>query len=173
MEINSMTLTERAILANQFKIFSLLDKKNAREHLVNAEIFENGYTGLYGEVLNNISEEITKEICDETNDILTMFKYIEKAIQNLDKKQRSKLNLDKIRFDGFDADNDDHYYFAKFMIRKKHFHEHFSHIKMNSHSLASIRRYRKMLPVYKSILDRQIHVFGKAELVELIAAVQQ
>jgi len=171
MEVNSLTVTERAILANQYKIFSLLDKKNAKEYLANAEIFENGFTGLYEEVFENISDEISVEVCQETNDILTMFKYIRKAIHNLKKNEKQKLNLDKIRFDGFDADNDEHYYFAKFMIKKKHFYEHFSSAKMNSQSLASIRRYRKMLPVYKSILDKKIYAFGKNELIQFIEAV--
>jgi len=171
MEINSLTLTERAILANQYKIFSLLDKKNAKEHLINAEIFENGYSGLYEEALENISDEIPIEVCNETSDILSMFKNINKAIHKLGKKERAKLNLDKIRFDGFDADNDDHYYLAKFMIRKKHFYEHFSSAKMNSGSLASIVRYRKMLPVYKSMLDKEPNALGEVELKELIKAV--
>ena len=171
MEINSLSIIERAILANQFKIFSFLDKKNAKEHLVNAEVFENGYVGLYAEVLENISEETSKEICEETNDILVMFKHIHKTIHELSKKERARIHTDKIRFDGFDADNDDHYYFAKFMIRKKHFYEHFAGIKMNSQSAASIIRYRKMLPVYKSILEKK-NIFGKKELTELIAAVQ-
>jgi uncharacterized protein len=171
MEIYSLTITERVILANQYKIFSFLDKKNAKEHLANAEVFENGYTGLYEEIFENISDEVSKEVCRETNDILTMFKHIQKSIHNLSKSEKARLNLDKIRFDGFDADNDDHYYFAKFMIKKKHFYEHFSRVKMNSRSLASIRRYRKMLPVYKSFLDKQIYTFGKTELSKLIEAV--
>jgi uncharacterized protein YfbU (UPF0304 family) len=171
MDINSLTVAERAILANQFKIFSFLDKKNAKEHLVNAEVFENGYVGLYAEVLENISEETSKEICDETNEILVMYRHIQKAIHALEKKERAALNLDKIRFDGFDADNDEHYYFAKFMTKKKHFYEHFSSVKMNSQSAASIIRYRKMLPVYKAIVEKQTYVFGKKELKELIEAV--
>ena len=171
MEINSLTLAERAILANQYKIFSFLDKKNAKEHLANAEVFEKGYTGFYEEVFENISDEISSDVCKETNDILTMFKYIRKGIHNLKKHERDKLNLDKIRFDGFDADNDEHYYFAKFMIRKKHFYEHFSSMKMNSQSLASLKRYRKMLPVYKSILDKKIYSFGKNELIKFIEVV--
>jgi uncharacterized protein YfbU (UPF0304 family) len=170
MEIRSLTITERAVLANQHKIFALLDKKNAKEHLLNAEVFENGYSGLYEEVLDNISEEIPREVCDETTSILVMFKHIQQVVHGLDKSERLKLNLDRIRFDGFDADNDDHYYFAKFMIRKKHFYEHFSHLKMNSHSQASLLRYRKMLPVYRDLLEEQADEWGKNELAELIEA---
>jgi uncharacterized protein YfbU (UPF0304 family) len=172
MDIKSLTLVERAILANQYKLFSMLDKKNAKEHLANAQIFEYGYTGLYEEALEHISDEISKEVCDETNDILVMFKHIHKAINGLSKEQRNKLELHKIRFDGFDADNDEHYYFAKFMIRKKHFYEHFSSAKMNSGSLASLPRYRKMLPVYKLIIDKPDYSFGKRELKRLIEAVR-
>ncbi len=172
MEIKSLTLIERSILANQYKLFSMLDKKNAKEHLANAQVFEDGYAGLYEEVLENMSDEISKETCDETNDILVMFKHINKAISGLSKSQRSKLDLHKIRFDGFDADNDEHYYFAKFMIKKKHFYEHFSSIKMNSGSLASMPRYKKMLPVYKQIIDNPDYEFGKRELKRLIDAVQ-
>jgi uncharacterized protein YfbU (UPF0304 family) len=171
MGIHSLTIAERAILVNQYKIFSFLDKKNAKQHLANAEVFENGYIGLYGEVLENFSDEISIEVCDETNDILTMFGHIKKSISKLGKSERAKLNLDRIRFDGFDADNDDHYYYAKFMIRKEHFYKSFSKMKMNSHSAASLLRYRKMLPAYRSIIEKQIYFFGREELEELIRAV--
>jgi hypothetical protein len=41
---------------------------------------------------------------------------------------------------------------------------------MNSHSQASLLRYRKMLPVYRDLLEEQADEWGKNELAELIEA---
>lgn len=167
--MDTLTVYERATLANQFKILSFLDTTNAESHLTDAEIFENGYTGLYTEALQHInSEETSREVCKETHDILTMFRYISNAVDRLTPAEKAALDLNRIKFDGFDANNDDHYHFATFMIEKQEkYTEHSGH-DINSHSMASMIRYRKMLPVYKTIVDNHIYDFGVNELQQFI-----
>ncbi|MBN8699570.1 MAG: YfbU family protein [Bacteroidetes bacterium] len=167
--MDTLTIFERATLANQFKILSFLDTANTESHLTDAEIFENGYTGLYSEALQHInSEETSREVCTETHDILTMFRYISNAIDRLTAAEKAALDLNKIKFDGFDANNDDHYHFATFMIEKQEKYTEYSERDINSHSMASMIRYRRMLPVYKSILANHIYDFGVNELQQLI-----
>lgn len=167
--MDTLTIFERATLANQFKILSFLDTANTESHLTDAEIFENGYTGLYSEALQHInSEETSRETCTETHDILTMFRYITNAVARLTPEEKAALDLKKIKFDGFDANNDDHYHFATFMIEKQEKYTEYADKEINSHSMASMIRYRRMLPVYKKILDNHIYDFGVNELQQLI-----
>jgi uncharacterized protein YfbU (UPF0304 family) len=171
--MNSLTFFERATLANQFRILSFLDNVNSESYLTDAEIIENGFTGLYFEALQNIhSKEISSDICREANDILTMFRYISNAIERLTPEEKSNLDLNKILFDGFDANHDDHYYLAKFMIEKQSKYAELNNTVINSHSVASLIRYRKMLPVYKNIInDNYTLDFGINELRQFIEAV--
>ena len=169
--MDTLTIFERATLANQFRILSFLDTANSESHIIDAEIFEDGYTGLYSEVLQHISQEKSKEICTETHDILIMFRYISNAIAKLTPDQRAGLDLQRIIFDGFDANNDDHYYFATFMIEKQGKYSEYAGQVINSHTKASLMRYRHMLPVYNEILTNNISDFGINELRQLINAV--
>jgi uncharacterized protein YfbU (UPF0304 family) len=173
MALDSLTIIERTLLANQFKILSFLDAANSQRHLVDMEVFENGYTGLYSEALQHIDpNETSRAICKETHDILSMYRVISPAIARLTPAEAATLDLDSIRFDGFDANNDEHYHFATFMIERKNLYaEHAGH-DINSHSMASMTRYIKMLPVFNDIFShRHIHDLGVNELQELIEAV--
>ncbi|HMJ47872.1 MAG TPA: YfbU family protein [Ferruginibacter sp.] len=168
------SLSERAMLANQFRILSLLQPNEAESYDEKAEIFESGYSGLYSEALSNIdTDEISDEICTETHDILTMFRYIKNAKERLSAAELAGLDLPKIKFEGFDGNNDPHYHFAIFMIEKQKKYEEHDPNGLNSHSMTSMIKYRKMLPVYKEILDAMIYDFSAPELQRLIDAVNR
>ena len=149
--MDTLTILKRATLANQFKILSFLDTANTESHLMNAKNFENRYTGLYLEALQHIhSKEISGEICTETHDILTMFHYITNAVARQTPEEKAALDLKKIKFD--------------FMIEKQEKYTEYADKEINSHSISSMIRYRKMLPVYRNILDNHTYDFGVPEL---------
>lgn len=165
-----MTQIERTILANQFKILAQLDEGNAISYIRNAEILEKGIEGLYEEVIVS-SEKIPFDICKETHEILTMYRVIENATAKLKEEDRSELDLNAIRFDGFDANNDPHYQFAKFIIEKMDLYESFQGRQLNSHTMASMRRYKRMLPVHKALYSQTMSKYGFTELQKLIEEV--
>ena len=173
MAVDSLTIIERALLANQFKILSFLDAPNSQRHLVDMEVFENGYTGLYSEALQHLDpNETSRAICKETHDVLSMYRVISPAIARLHPAEADTLDLDSIKFDGFDGNNDEHYQFANFLIERKNLYSELAGNNINSHSMASLIRYKKMLPVFNDIFShRHIHEFGVNELQELIEAV--
>ncbi len=165
-----LTFAERAILANQFRILAATDAENKEQHLVDAEVFESGFTGLYQESLQRIGEEVTPEICKETHEILGMYRMIDGAIGGLSPEIRETLDLKKIKFQGFDANNDRHYHFMTFMIDKQgKYQEHNSNY-INSHNALTIHMYRNMLKVYKKLQKQHVHNFSLQNLQEFIDA---
>jgi uncharacterized protein YfbU (UPF0304 family) len=169
--MENLKFTERAILANQFRILSFLDKDNKESHLVSAEVFECGYTGLYAETLQHIySEGTSREVCTETHEILTMYRVISSAIEALTPQEKESLDLQRIKFDGFDS-HDKHYHFAMFMIEKQQKYREHSEHDIDSHSGVSIIRYRSMLPVYKKLIKDHNYNLSVKGLQELIDAV--
>ncbi|MEN8913014.1 MAG: YfbU family protein [Polaribacter sp.] len=163
----TLTITERQILANQFRILSRLE--NETEHYEKkAEIVENGFTGQYGEVFEVDQEEMEYNYCIETHDILNMFRYISNAIQNLTKKEKESLDLNKLTFEGFDGNNDEHYHYTSFMIEKQGKWKEHDKLYLNSHNSMTISNYRKMLPIYKKVIDSKRFHLNFEDLNELI-----
>jgi len=153
MEI-TLTIAERLILANQYKILSELsrlreDDYEAERNLVNQEIFENGYEGEYQEVFQGYDEKVSVDVSDETSAILNMYNRINDSIEHLTPEEKLNLDLDKITFEGFDANNDDHYRYLKFITEKLDKWEKYKNVNLNSHSVFSIRKYRSMLEKIK------------------------
>ena len=154
----TLTKTERALLANQNKILALLDTNNAEYYSLKAEIAENGYTGLYHKLFQGISDEIPEEICKETHDILHMYRVIENAIAPLTDEQKETIpNFARIKFEGFDGNNDPHYFYTKFMVEKENTYRELGDKPLNSHTMASIGKYRSMLPVFQRVTQANHH----------------
>jgi uncharacterized protein YfbU (UPF0304 family) len=151
---DSLSIIERQILANQFKILSKLsenedDEYQSKNYLMKHDILVNGYTGEYHQVLEVHSEEISIEVCEETSQILNMYRRINYSIEKLTDEEKQNLELDKISFEGFDGNNDDHFGYMNFMIENLDKWQEYKGKYLNSHSIASIRKYRKMLETYK------------------------
>lgn len=111
----TLTIIQRQILINQFKILSKLEDDSGY-YEKRAEILENGYTGLYDEIFLFKQEEIDYNICKETFDILNMFKNISNSIMELTDEQSKLLDLNKLIFKGFNINNNKHYEYMNFII---------------------------------------------------------
>jgi uncharacterized protein YfbU (UPF0304 family) len=147
----NLTEVERQILANQFRILSHLDT-SGENYEVSAEIMERGLTGQYHSAMTVSREEKSSEMCNETSEILNMYRRINHTIAKLSAEEREELDLEKIKFDGFDANNDDHYRYMKFLVEKMDLWQEHKDSYINSHSIFSLSRYRKMLE-YQIQLD--------------------
>jgi uncharacterized protein YfbU (UPF0304 family) len=137
-----LTKVERTILANQNKILAFLDKDKCDSYLRNVEIAEQGYESRYYELLNT-EEEVSKEVCDETTKILNMCWSIEQYIRD---QKPNEPDLNSIKFEGFDANNDPHYKFAKFILPE---YDNTEKWNLNSHNPNSLDKYKRMLRVYE------------------------
>lgn len=174
MKPESLTIVERQILANQFKILSKLseeDSYESKDYEKKAEIIENGYTGEYSEVFNVHSEEVSAEICYETNEILNMYRRINNAIATLTEDEKINLDLEKIKFEGFDANNDSHYYYAKYMIENLDKWQEHKEMHLNSHSQFPLIKYKKMLSIQEEAFQENKYDLNFNDLQKMINSI--
>lgn len=148
---NNLTIVERQILANQYRLLAKIEKDSYYETL--ADILVSGYTGKYHEVFDVHQDEIPIEICEETSEILNMYRRIDVTIASLKQEEKEQLNLEKLKFEGFDANNDSHYHYGKFMIEKLNLWEEHKDIYFNSHSQFPLMKYKKMLEYHNNKIE--------------------
>ena len=152
MTPNSLSVTERLSLSNQFRILAGLNDNDAH-YLVKAQILENGYSGLYGDVFQSIDEESTPDLTKEVHNILTMYRNINLAIARLTPEEAAELDLDRIRFKGFDGNHDSQYHLMVFMIEEMNLYAELRGTQLNSHGSSSLDTYRNMVNVYLDLRD--------------------
>jgi uncharacterized protein len=99
-------------------------------------------------------------VINETCDILSMWRIIEQsygAFTEEDKNFVSNNTTASIRnptFEGFDLNNNDHYGVADDLINKLDRFQEFKGRYLNSHSVVSLPRYRKMYSTFEPIFKR-------------------
>ena len=91
---------------------------------------------------------------EETKDILDLWKVVECAYRDLSPDGKESLvNMFRpggISFQGFDANNEPHYFIAKFLIEEMGLWQFFAGRELNSHS-PSIDAHRRMLRKCKQL----------------------
>lgn len=159
----TLSIVERQLMVNQFKILSKITDQTD-EYEIKIEILENGYTEQYHEIFEVDTEEIPIEICEETSQILNMYRRIGKALDTLSEQEKDEIDLDKLKFEGFNAHNDAHYYYMNFMVRKMHLWREYKSENLNSQNSYSLLKYRKMLEYQIYLLDNDQYDLNKADL---------
>jgi len=140
---------ERRVLANQYAILEKLDPDNAAFYAKNQKILEEGYSMFYSEVLP--SDEVKYNRCQYVTDILNLYRALDRSYNELDDK--SGIDPDDIRFDGFDGNNEsDLLSFAEFLKEEGRFKESLKG-DLNSHSMTE-HRYDRMLDRFKAISQK-------------------
>ena len=161
-----LTQVERQILFNQNKILSFLDSENKYGYEIAMDILHDGYEREYPSVVNAYPEHEVKTlaVCRETIDVLQMFRKIETALAQLSPEEKENLDLESLEFKGFDANNDPHYFYLKFMVNKLGKWKEYKEKKLNSHSPNTLHRYRSMLSAMNERLDGALSILDKDDL---------
>lgn len=174
MKKENFSIVERQILANQFKILSQLAEEGSYEaenFEKKAEILKRGYTSEYSEVFDVNLEEVPTEICEETNEILNMYRTINNSIARLSEEEKEQLDLESIEFQGFDANNDSHYHYAKYMIEHLDKWQEHKDMCLNSHSRLPLMKYRRMLPIQEAAFQENRFELNFEDLQKMINAI--
>src|SRR5690606_37664162 len=99
-------------------------------------------------------------------DILSMWAFIEASVKGLDAADKEALENSvrpfELSFSGFDGNNDPHFGVADFLINTMGRFDDFKGRPLNSHSSASLPKYRRMLSAYNHTL-RELN-FGSRTL---------
>jgi uncharacterized protein YfbU (UPF0304 family) len=73
-----------------------------------------------------------------------------KNLPKENQQEKKQLDLEKLKFEGFDANNDPHYHYGKFMIEKLNLWEEHKDMYFNSHSQFPLIKYKKMLEFHSN-----------------------
>lgn len=170
----SLTLKERMILANQFRILEALYPGEAGSFKTLRTIVESGYEAHYSELgWSAIESNFTLAESREVMDILDMYRTLNDSYNRLtDNVGITKMDLE---FAGFDGNNEPQQLdYARFLVlnqgRWREILEDRPGFDLNSHSM-EIEIYRRMLSVWsdmdkkrtlavdeiKQILEARIH----------------
>jgi len=95
-----------------------------------------------------------QEVCD----IFDVYRNIQRSGEELG------LPKSKTKFPGFDANNDAHYGIASTIVEWLESYEDLEGATSNSHSRASIDRYRRQVVLYKEIMKESIERFENRSL---------
>lgn len=153
-----MTLTERRILANQYRILALLDNEQSEDYSAKAEALERGYeTHFDDEWFTKDEDVLPADQCQEVLSVLSMYDDLFVSFGKLTDK--SGIEPQDVVFRGFDGnDETKHMAYAKFFCETFDGGRRFQTLRaapgfeFNSHT-PSLSRYRAMLPVYRAARD--------------------
>lgn len=156
----AITLTpyERTVLINQYKILKTLgNEEQDYDRLIS--IAEHGYAYDYPELLRTSSDdEYTTEVCTNVRRILGMFYQLHGYISQREAQLTALgVNLDNLRFDGFDAHETQYYHYATFLIESGlygQYNELAGHM-YDNHGDTSFRSYLNMLALYERLKDEK------------------
>jgi uncharacterized protein YfbU (UPF0304 family) len=98
-----LSLKERLMLANQFKILEALYPNEAETYATYRTAVEDGYEAEYGRIEERFESRLSKEACKEVWDILDMYRALQSAYQQLDDK--GDISPQDVVFDGFDGND--------------------------------------------------------------------
>jgi uncharacterized protein len=135
----------RQIIYNQLEILKKVDPSSAKDYEIQQQIIDGGYTTRYGEVLTVQEQEVPDHVQREVFDVLDLFRALDNAIV----VGWKPANVADAKFQGFDGNNDgDYYAFAQHLLDVEGLYGESAPMK-NSHSSATIDRYRRMLNEWK------------------------
>jgi len=155
---------EKLILVMLSEVYKHLGiKGEINPDLVLTSIFRDKAWGLkweYGGLFNS-KEESTPEV-EETCDILNMYRVLTPSYEKLSDEDKKRVDKeaypfnDNVKFQGFDGNNDPHFGIASYLVTDL---KRFTEVQpdLNSHSIATIDQYRRMLRAYKPMLDPYPH----------------
>lgn len=159
-----LSLKDRVILANQYRILEMLDKESAEQYARNREIVESGYQRAYAWLVEQFSPDgLSDEECGEVYDILDMHRRL--GFEYVKLSDKNGIDASELRFIGFDGNNESSYLaFHQFLAQQKKWVEVPPE---NSHS-PTLDMYRRMLEVFRTVQKKRS--WDKAEIQKIVAA---
>ncbi|HEX4737870.1 MAG TPA: YfbU family protein [Allosphingosinicella sp.] len=152
----SLTLTpaERLIVVMLAEVMEALNLRHEIDPALVKRLAINhddwAITWQYGAIFND--EAPSEEAIQETADILDMWSFIEYSVEQLGPTEQAEIKALRWQFSGFDGNNDRHHGIAHTLIDDLGRWSEFQGRNLNSHSRATLARYRDMLPRYRDAM---------------------
>ena len=171
-----ISVGEKLIIMMLSELYDHLDIKGAIDPDFIKKVIHRGhhwaldyeYPGIFHDEVHN------PEDVEETVQILEMWRFVGDGYKALSQEDKAKVKKktgskdEDFTFPGFDGNNDRHYYIADFLINEL---DRFTEIvPIDSHTAASLGLYRRMLPVYKSIILNRSNESRADQIISLFEA---
>lgn len=157
-----LTLKERLILMNQYAILEKLDPENAKDYANKYKALDYGFTLNYAWLFENMSEEMSKDECEEVINILNMYRAITFSYFTI--HNTKNISDDRYKFKGFDGNEESKYYsYCNYFImdlgRFQELTYGYNYPDLNSHS-PMLKKYRLMLNIWEGFgeIDRRMNL---------------
>ena len=151
-----LSLKDRLILSNQFKILQLLDPKNKQDYEESIAIVEKGFQQDYDRLVEWMYEELPEHISKEVYSILELYRTITFAYERLTSEEQARIPSDKLKFRGFDGNNEvQHRSYCLFLLKDRDLYKELHHnTDYNTHH-PILGKYRMMLEQWNSIGEKR------------------
>jgi uncharacterized protein YfbU (UPF0304 family) len=167
-----LSLKERILLANQYRLLAKLDPDVAALYQRNEEILRNGYRDHYKALEDTFSDELSAERTNWVNDIVTMYDEIWTGFQALNPEDQTEIGASNIRFEGFHGNSEsDLLCYAKFRMRRLWgtlFQNLWDGERSLDTHLPAREAYDRMLATYRQIERPKYRPLTKDEIVRLL-----
>ena len=146
-----LSLKDRLILANQYRILEHVDTTGSNQYGLFAEILERGYTNLYSELTQTLWDDMDISISESVFEILNLYREIE-GYKKANPQDTKVCNHASADLPGFDGNHEgEHRSFALFLVRQMGKYQEqvpiMKRTKLNSHT-PMLGRYARMLTVW-------------------------
>ncbi|MDU8925072.1 YfbU family protein [Pasteurellaceae bacterium LIM206] len=146
-----MSITQRLILANQYKLMGLLDPTNAQKYQRLERIVKGGFA-LELKELDKEFSNISEEECRIVLDTLEMYNALQVSYNNLPDNDKSALNPHRLQFVGYCAVREKKYLdYLRFITSVEGKYQEFMHCEHGCDSQTPMwDKYIKMLDVWRA-----------------------
>ena len=169
-ETPTLSQVERVMLLNQYLILAKLYPEQAEYYKDCAEVLRKGYVPEYqSKVLGSVYEkQLSEEQCKFVWDVLDMHRALLRAYEALPDK--SGIDESKLRFRGFDANNDDEWGYVEYMKKEgTRWKESLEKGPTNSHSITTKGSYERMLSRWLSFDQERRWNLKKEDIQKILA----
>lgn len=144
-----LTLKDKLLLINQYRILSKLSPEDAEHYEESIEILTSGYRYLYGSLANWIDDEMPEEKSRFVMDVLSMYRAIHFSGKDLD---GAITEQPMFTFSGFDGNEEGEYHsFTRFCILTQN---KFAEQKPSEDQMGGFNSHSPMIPRYSELLSR-------------------
>jgi len=152
----TLTKTQRLILANQYALMALLDKRNAKDYEASEEAIRSGYADAIENLFNRVYEGLPPDGCGLVIRSMAMYDALQRSYKALKKEEAEAAGVkkDDVLFPGFSGNDETEYMaYARYVKERE---QRFDYLNtsdnFNSH-WPMLSRYRAMLPVWQGVFN--------------------
>lgn len=117
-----LTKKDRLVLYNQYEILKLLnsdDEYMVKQYEINQEILLNGYKRNYNDLIEWMMDDTPEEVSKFVWDVLQLYRTLYTSYKILSAEEKEQIDVNDIRYAGFDGNKETGYYtYANFILKK-------------------------------------------------------